>query len=834
MSKMVNFGVDLGTTNSLIAKFEKGNVEIFKNPNGFKETLPSIVGFRNDAILVGDKARTYAERDPKSVISRFKRKMGTTETMKIASLNTSKSPIELSAEVLKELKNFIHSGEKTDSIVITIPASFDTVQSNATKEAGELAGFKNVILLQEPIAASLAYANKEKNIDLRNSQWIVYDFGGGTFDVALVKIVEGELTVVDHEGDNYLGGTDFDARIVEELITTQLEKLGNFSDLVNQMKSEAGKYNRLWPILLHKAEEAKIELSTKSSSEIDLGTIRNLEDDDGKTIDSIITITRSEFEAIIKEQIDETAEMMKKILTRNSLQSSDIEFILMVGGSTYIPYVRKRIEELMNVSVNTSIDPTNAIVVGAAYFAGTKEIKSSKADKSSSSVTGNVKAKVTYNRNSHESAEIFQARLEGDLKDLFYRINRDDGAYDSGLKKLSSRIVEDLPLREGEFNSFTFKVLDAQNNSIDIGFDSIQITQGKYSVAGQLLPEDLCLVLDDIAKKDTKLEPLFSKNSIIPAKTKKTQLVGKTVIKGTDDEIRIMVVEGSSEHHSSTNKPIGVLLISGKQITKDLLKGTDVDLTFEISESRDLTVSAYLNGTSQEFSQVFEPKPRAVPVRMLATEILALEAKLEEEQRDAENNNNNEASDKLGNLLSQVQDLIRTAGTLSDDDVTDDRFKLEDKKRKIAQEMYSATSGKRLDIAKVTYQETKREVAQFINENGNDREKHMFTEIISREQVFLKSTNPERIQSEIDALEAINFQILGRDPKFLVGMFGHLNDKRISMNDQVQAKQLCENGKRLIEQESWDDLRIVNSRLWELMPTKEKDSEEMRHFTGII
>ena len=236
MSKMVNFGVDLGTTNSLITKFEKGAVEVFKNPNGFKETLPSIVGYRNDAILVGEKARTYAERDPKSVISRFKRKMGTTETMKIASLNTSKTPVELSAEVLKELKNFIHSGEKPEAVVITIPASFDTIQSNATKEAGELAGFKNVILLQEPIAASLAYANKEKNIDLRNSQWIVYDFGGGTFDVALVKIVEGELTVVDHEGDNYLGGTDFDSKIVEELIAPTLQKLGAFDDLVNQMK----------------------------------------------------------------------------------------------------------------------------------------------------------------------------------------------------------------------------------------------------------------------------------------------------------------------------------------------------------------------------------------------------------------------------------------------------------------------------------------------------------------------------------------------------------------------------------------------------------------------
>ena len=215
MSKMINFGIDLGTTNSLVAKFNKGTVEVFKNPNGFKETLPSVVGFRNDRILVGEQARTYLEKDPKNVASRFKRKMGTTESFKIKSLGQSKTPVELSAFVLKELKTFIHTGEMPEAVVITIPASFDMVQSNATKEAGYAAGFKQVVLLQEPIAASLAYANKEKSVDLKNSQWIVYDLGGGTFDVALVRIVEGELKIVDHEGDNYLGGTDFDALIVE-------------------------------------------------------------------------------------------------------------------------------------------------------------------------------------------------------------------------------------------------------------------------------------------------------------------------------------------------------------------------------------------------------------------------------------------------------------------------------------------------------------------------------------------------------------------------------------------------------------------------------------------
>jgi molecular chaperone DnaK len=834
LKKNVNFGIDLGTTNSLIAKFDKGNVEIFKNPNGFKESLPSIVGYRNDAIIVGDKARTYAERDPKSVISRFKRKMGTTETMKIASLNTSKSPIELSAEILKELKNFVHTGEKIDSAVITIPASFDTVQSNATKEAGELAGFKNVILLQEPIAASLAYANKEKNIDLRNSQWIVYDFGGGTFDVALVKIVEGELTVIDHEGDNFLGGTDFDSKLVEEVIAPQIMKLGSFSDFISQMKSESGKYNRIWTMLLHKAEEAKIELSTKKSAEIDLMSIRDFEDDNGKEIDKTVTITRSELESVIKDQIDSTAEMMKKILTRNSLGASDIEFILMVGGTTLIPYVRNRVEELMGIKVNTSIDPTNAIAVGAAYFAGTKEFDdtSSSADRNQNKLK--FKLKVNYNKNSQEAGEVFKARFEGEFTNLFYRITRDDGAFDSGSKKVTSRIVEDLPLRESEYNTFTFKIFDDQNNQITTGLESIQISQGKYSVSGQLLPEDLSLVKDDYSKNDTSLELLFAKNSVIPSKTKKTVSVGKTIIKNSDDEIRVMVVEGSSENHSSTNKPIGVLLITGKQITKDLIRGTDIDLSFEISESRDLTVSAFVNGTGQEFSQVFDPKPRTVPVRMLATEILALETKLQNEQSDAETNKNYDAAEKLEKLVDQVQSLIVASGKMSDDDSTDDRFKIEDQKRKIAQEMFAATASKRLDIAKAEYAETKDSVADLVAENGNDREKHLLSEIIAKEHVFMKSTNPDKINSFTSELSSLQFQIFARMPKFLIGMFEHLVDKRTSMNDQIQAKQLIDNGKRLITSESWDDLRIVNARLWELMPSQEQKSDEMRSYTGII
>jgi molecular chaperone DnaK len=834
MAEMINYGIDLGTTNSLIARFNRGTVEVFKNPNGFKETLPSIVGFRNDRILVGDQAKTYAERDPKSVASRFKRKMGTTETIKIKAINALKSPVELSAFVLKELKSFIHTGEIPEAVVITIPASFDTVQSNATKEAGFQAGFKQVILLQEPIAASLAFANKEKAVDLKNSQWIVYDLGGGTFDVALIRIVEGELKVIDHEGDNYLGGGDFDAVLVENIIVPELSKIGRFADFMTNLKSESGKYNRLWAVLLSKAEDAKIELSSRQSAEIDLGTIRDLKDDDGKTIDAVITITRSEFDAAIKGFVEATASMVKSILTRNSLQASDVEFVLMVGGSTYIPYVRKRIEEILDIPVNTGVDPTNAIAVGAAYFAATKEAKAENAIPAPPVAPGALRVRASYSRATQEMEELFSAKVEGAANGLFYRIVRRDNAYDSGLKKLTNRIVEELPLQQNAFNIFSFQIFDSQNSAVSTDFEVIEIAQGKYTVAGQVLPEDICLVKDDALNNDTKLDPIFKKNTILPAKTKKSVEVGKSISKGADDELRIMVVEGPAENHSTTNKPIGLLLIPGKQITRDLLRGTGIDLTFELSESRDLTVHAYLDGTNQEFKEVFDPKPRDVPMHVLTSEVELLEARFQAERREAEETDNKEVVEELEKLEKDVESLTARATLLSIDDVTDDRFKFEDQKRRIAQRIYQVTAGKKLEAAKGEYAATKQEVADLVRRLGTSKEQQQFEEQMGQDFAVTVSNNLERVRAANAALDRIQFQILERTPEFLMGMFGSLAERRSSMNNPSLADNLIETGRLHIQKEERDALRMVVMRLWDLIPEQARTAAELRQFTGIV
>ena len=303
-----------------------------------------------------------------------------------------------------------------DAAVITIPASFDTVQSNATKEAGAMAGFKAVILLQEPIAASVAYTNKERNIDLKNSLWMMYDLGGGTFDVALIRIVEGELTVVDHEGDHYLGGYDFDALMVEKVVVSTLEKKGKFDDLLGQMKSEG---RRVQPTLacldLLRSGGKKIGLSTRTAAEIDAGPIRNLEDDEGNTINSILTVSRSDFEAVIRDGVESTIEMMKKISVRNSLAArQDLQFILMVGGSTYIPYVRKRVEEVMGIPVNPGIDPPMPLPWVQRISLAARNFVSIVAKRKRVPLPGALHIRVPYNRTSQEQEEPFAARVEGD------------------------------------------------------------------------------------------------------------------------------------------------------------------------------------------------------------------------------------------------------------------------------------------------------------------------------------------------------------------------------------------------------------------------------------
>src|SRR3989338_6431299 len=344
--RTIDFGIDLGTTNSEIAILEKGEVRVFKN-NKREEFTPSSVRIDDKGtIFVGRKAYERLEDDPENTVAEFKRWMGTQQCKEFKSTRKTMSPEELSAEVLKDLKTTaksnLHSEGEIDAAVITVPCNFEIVQCEATQRAAKLAGIKHAILLQEPIAASIAYGFLEK---MPKGYWVVFDLGGGTFDVAIMAAKEGSLRVVDHCGDNYLGGKDFDWKIVEEIVYPALKKEYNLPGL-----GRSAEYMTLNAVLKHAAEEAKIELSAAESADIIIHSVREtLKDKNGKSIDISIPITRDQFNAIIEEYVEKSIQLFKKALQNQNLSPSDISQLILVGGPTQIPYLRNRLKNEFHI-----------------------------------------------------------------------------------------------------------------------------------------------------------------------------------------------------------------------------------------------------------------------------------------------------------------------------------------------------------------------------------------------------------------------------------------------------------------------------------------------------
>ena len=803
MSKTINLGIDLGTANSAICYFDKGEIRIFKDPISWKDTIPSVVSFRKDRIIVGQKAKEYMEKVSQNTIGFFKRKMGTNEVFKITGLNKTVTPIELSSYVLKELKTFVQDDNiSMDSVVITIPASFDTIQSNATKEAGKLAGFEEIVLLQEPIAASLAYANS-KSRNLEGTKWLVYDLGGGTFDVALLSVEDGEMKVLDHEGDNFLGGADFDKLIIEKIVIPYLEKNHNFSNLKNELQNLNGKYNKIYYKLLYLAEQVKIQLSKKTSADIEF----EIEDED-----VYFTITRNEFENIIKNEVVRTVEMIKKIFFANSLNTNDIDFILMVGGSTYIPFIREYISEVLQIEVINDIDPTTAVAVGAAYYAGNKKRNLIKDESKQSNF---LKIKMAYEKSTQDDTEYFAAKIDGNIKGYSYKIIREDGGFDSGLKPLNERISEDLPLVKDSFNFFKLSIYDQFNNLIQV--ENIEIAQGKYTIVGQPLPEDISLEVDDIEGERTKLELIFKKNTILPIKKTITKEINKTIRVGSNENIQINVLEGDSNTIPEVNKTLGFISISGNDIQRDILQGSDIELTFEISESRDLTVSAYISMTDQEFKEVFIPKNRIVIIDNLKQEIEVLPNKIEQSLNFARESNDYQKVEILSTLKSNIEKLKNEVNSITENDATDKRYQLEDKKRNIAQQYFKTIKDEKINRLKQEYLDLKPEVEKLVAQYGDYTEQEYFNEIVEKEIIYLKSNNISKIQELLEELIIIRNRMLWKDPEFVKGVFVWIVKEEPSFRDPSRANMLIGKGMRYFEQNNIYELTNITKEILSLL-----------------
>lgn len=350
MQKFYDCGIDLGTTNSCIAIPDDDNkYTIIENQTDRMSVTPSAVMINNKGrMLIGQRA--YNSQNVDDLAIQFKRQMGTSKTIHFASAGLDKTPEELSAEILKRLRSDAEQrlGRPMNNVVITVPAAFRTLQSEATNKAGKLAGFQNIILLQEPIAAAVAYGATP---DAKDKCWMVFDYGGGTLDVAIISTRDNRLEVINSEGDNYFGGSDIDRMMFSKIVVPQLKQSGYTVEKTFDEKTPAGK-SAARRILLD-CETVKIDLSSRDSATLE---IFDLEDDNGEPIEFECEITRAQLDALISETIDRSIQIAKKALDGAQVSAEQLDKILLVGGSTFIPLVRKRLTETFKVALDCSIN----------------------------------------------------------------------------------------------------------------------------------------------------------------------------------------------------------------------------------------------------------------------------------------------------------------------------------------------------------------------------------------------------------------------------------------------------------------------------------------------
>lgn len=636
----IDYGIDLGTTNSGIARMENGE-PIVKKTDTQMDTMPSCVSFGSGKKqilqiglmaynrLKGDKLNAMKDfkAESSNTFIEFKRTMGTDKRFFSPIMNSEFSSEELSAEVLKKLKSFI-TDEEIKSIVITVPAKFTINQKDATSRAAKLAGFEHCELLQEPIAASMAYGLDSTSKD---GLWLVFDFGGGTFDAALLKVEDGIMKVIDTEGDNYLGGKNIDYAIVDEIIIPYLQK--NFS--IDSIINDDVKREVLRDAMKHYAEEAKIQLSFKDTHNIlsDLGDIPGT-DDDGNEFELDITISQTEMGKTVSPIFQKAITICNELLKRNQLNGSNLGALILVGGPTYSPILRKMLKEQVTEKVDTSCDPMTVVAKGAALYASTVNVSDEIIEK------GRNKSKIqlglgyeptTVENEEFVTIKILKDKTEGAIPDkCFAEVVRTDKAWSSGKVQIddAGEVVE-VKLNEGKANAFNVFVYNEQGDLIPSEPNDFTIIQGS-KVGSATLPYNIGIEIKSKASGKIVFRPIkgLEKNQTTPAtgianglKTQKQINPGSKT-----DFIKIPVYQGDYGSEGSRaiyNEHVYDVIISGEDLPALLPEGSDVDLTVKVDKSERITLSAffpYLTFT-QEVDVPSNTTQKEIDAKWLETEI---------------------------------------------------------------------------------------------------------------------------------------------------------------------------------------------------------------------
>lgn len=600
MQKFFDCGIDLGTTNSCLAIPDQDHgFEIIENQADRMSVTPSAVLINGKGrMLIGQRA--YNSQKVEDLAIQFKRQMGLNKRIPFVSAGVEKAPEELSAEILKQLRNDAQArlNRPVEHVVITVPAAFKTLQSEATNKAGRLAGFKTIILLQEPIAAAVAYGAKP---DSKDKHWMVFDYGGGTLDVAVISTLDNRLTVENSEGDNYFGGSDIDRILFREVVLKKLKAAGYHVDEL--FRETTGNGKSMVRKLLLECERCKIELSSKETSMIE---IFDLDDDEGEPIEFECEVTKAELEALISETVERSIGIARKALAGAGVRPEQLDKILLVGGSTFIPLVRRRLTEEFGAALDSSLNPMTVVAAGAAIYASTSVIdveETAEAAKAGNAVVSltydpisseemvNVIGKVTNMKDVGIARVKVDCALSKDFSSICWTsgwlelLDRDAGIFDV-----------DVLLQKGVLNHFRVSARDGGGTDIAVENPYFDIKHNETVLKMSAPPATMSIGVQ-IRDPKTGYDVLYhviKKNSPLPAQNDRTFRLSRDIDPMRDDCITIKIWEGENTQNPEANFPAGAITVRSSAMNCTIPKGTEIELTIVADENRNIRVSGYI------------------------------------------------------------------------------------------------------------------------------------------------------------------------------------------------------------------------------------------------
>lgn len=829
----IDYGIDLGTTNSAISRMENGEVRIIKSLDKQKDTTPSCIAFNpKGTLFVGDKAydsyrsnslKSLSNKTPLNAYVEFKRTMGTDKKYHSTYVNKDFSSEELSAEVLKRLKEYVQD-ENINAAVITVPAAFKNNQIDATRRAGKLAGFDHVEVLQEPVAASMAYGLDSKKKD---GFWLVFDFGGGTFDAALLKVEDGIMKVIDTEGDNYLGGKNLDYAIVDQLIIPHIQERFSIEDLLSDdIKKEEYRSG-----LKFFAEEIKNNLSFNPSHNIYVDPGECGEDDEGEEIEIDLTVTQEQLKNVLAPIFQKAIDCSLTLIKRNNLKGSSLDSLILVGGPTLSPTLREMLEKQI-CKPDTSVDPMTVVSKGAALYASTRSLPTEIIDKGRTK--GKIQIEIGHDGDSVETEEfitlkILEEKTEGEIPDeVFAEIKRGDNAWSSGKVEINAigEVVE-VSIVQGITNIFEVTLYDSKGNKLESEPTDFKIIPVKIPPA--TLPYNIGIEI----KQKTTGKIVFTtvkgleKNQSLPATGTlnglKTQ---KQIRPGMDsDFIKIPVYQG--EHGSEGtraiyNEHVYDIIISGTDLPALLPENSDVDLTINLDKSQQMTVQAYfpyLDHTSE--IEVPTDTVQSVDTKWLSNEIRKAKGAVSELKRDG----NHSDDTKLKKAESELEKIEKSfENNKNDVDGKQEVLTNLRKTLKTIDELNETTEWPKLEAElKEEYYRLEKANKELGNEKTTqvvNQIKNQLEEVIRVKDVKLGNVLLEEINSFFVQLTFI-YQ--------LIGFIRHHNQNFGSYRwrDPNKARTLLNQGLQKIgESPDVDELHPIVVSLIDLLPDEQKPSDD--------